>query len=82
VTRLGGPPLKKKGFFQRAETTYSMTENLGGLAEDTSATSHSEGFVTMIRLHGARLPPTIRSPRGSDEASAALVVSDAAQTSA
>lgn len=50
---LGGPRLKKKGFFPRAETAYSMTENLGGVpgywAEDTSAMSHGEGFVTMIQ---------------------------------
>ena len=50
---LGGPRLKKKGFFLRAETAHSMTENLGGVpgywTEDTSAMSHGEGFVTMIQ---------------------------------
>lgn len=50
---LGGPRLRKKGFFLRAETAFAMTENLGGVpgywAEDTSAMSHGEGFVTMFR---------------------------------
>ncbi len=50
---LGGPRLKKKGFFLRAETAFSMTEQLGGVpgywAEDTSAMSHGEGFVTVFR---------------------------------
>ncbi|MFD7161592.1 ATP-binding cassette domain-containing protein [Kribbella sp. NPDC059898] len=50
---LGGPRLKKKGFFLRAETAFSMTENLGGVAgyweDDTSAMSHGEGFVTMVQ---------------------------------
>ncbi|MFI5736096.1 ATP-binding cassette domain-containing protein [Kribbella sp. NPDC051587] len=49
---LGGPRVKKKGFFLRAETAFSMTENLGGVGgyweADTSAMSHGEGFVTMI----------------------------------
>lgn len=49
---LAGPRLKRKGFFLRAETAFSMTENLGGVpgywAEDTSAMSHGEGFVTMF----------------------------------
>lgn len=51
---LGGPRLKKKGFFLRAETAFSMTENLAGVpgywAEDTSAMSHGEGFVTVFRM--------------------------------
>lgn len=50
---LSGPRLKKKGFFLRAETALSMTEHLGGVpgywADDTSAMSHGEGFVTVIR---------------------------------
>lgn len=50
---LGGPRLKKKGFFLRAETAFGMTEQLGGVpgywAEDTSAMSHGEGFVTVFR---------------------------------
>src|SRR5262249_38892123 len=44
---MAGPQLKKKGFFLRAETAFSMTERLGGVpgywAEDTSAMSHGEG---------------------------------------
>jgi predicted ATPase len=50
---LGGPRLKKKGFFLRAETAFSMTENVGGVpgywADDTSMMSHGEGFVTMFQ---------------------------------
>ena len=50
---LAGPRLKKKGFFLRAETAFSMTEHLSGVpgywAEDTSAMSHGEGFVTVFR---------------------------------
>ncbi|WP_131784866.1 ATP-binding cassette domain-containing protein [Protofrankia symbiont of Coriaria ruscifolia] len=50
---LGGPRLKKKGFFLRAETAFAMTENLGGVpgywAEDTSRMSHGEGFTTIFR---------------------------------
>jgi predicted ATPase len=50
---LGGPRLKKKGFFLRAETAFPMTENLGGVpgywAEDTSRRSHGEGFLTVFR---------------------------------
>ncbi|MGV9311243.1 AAA family ATPase [Streptomyces sp. NPDC003691] len=50
---LAGPRSKKKGFFLRAETAFDMTENLGGVpgywAEDTSAMSHGEGFLTMFR---------------------------------
>lgn len=49
---LGGPRLRKKGFFLRAETAFSMTENLGGVpgywAEDTAALSHGEGFVAVF----------------------------------
>lgn len=50
---LSGPRLKKKGFFLRAETAFALTENLGGVpgywAEDTSAMSHGEGFLTVFR---------------------------------
>lgn len=50
---LAGPRRAKKGFFLRAETAFDMTENLGGVpgywAEDTSAMSHGEGFLTMFR---------------------------------
>lgn len=50
---LGGPRLKKKGFFLRAETAFSLTENLSGVpgywAEDTSTMSHGEGFVMVFR---------------------------------
>lgn len=50
---LGGPRLKKKGFFLRAETAFSMTENLGGVpgywSDDTSTMSHGEGFVAVFR---------------------------------
>jgi predicted ATPase len=50
---LGGPRLKKKGFFLRAETAFSMTENLGGVRgyweEDTASMSHGEGFLAVFR---------------------------------
>lgn len=54
------PPTRKRGFFLRAETAFDMTENLGGVAgywaDDTSAMSHGEGFLTifqaMFRDHG------------------------------
>lgn len=50
-TRL--PAKRKKGFFLRAETAFSMTENLGGVGgywdEDTSALSHGEGFLAIFR---------------------------------
>ncbi|MEU3600260.1 ABC transporter [Streptomyces sp. NPDC006798] len=50
---LAGPRKNKKGFFLRAETAFDMTENLGGVhgywAEDTSAMSHGEGFLTVFR---------------------------------
>jgi len=50
---LSGPRSKKKGFFLRAETAFSMTENLGGVpgywAEDTSRQSHGESFWTIFR---------------------------------
>lgn len=50
---LAGPRKNKKGFFLRAETVFDMTENLGGVpgywAEDTSAMSHGEGFLTVFR---------------------------------
>lgn len=50
---LAGPRLKKKGFFLRAETAFSMTENLGGVPgywdEDTAAMSHGEGFLAVFR---------------------------------
>lgn len=49
-TRL--PPTRKKGFFLRAETAFSMTENLGGVGgywdEDTSSMSHGEGFLAIF----------------------------------
>ncbi len=49
---LGGPRLKKKGFFLRAETAFAMTERLGGVPgywdEDTSAMSHGEGFLVVF----------------------------------
>lgn len=50
---LAGPRLKKKGFFLRAETAFSMTENLGGVpgywAENTAQLSHGEGFLAVFR---------------------------------
>nr|WP_042178472.1 AAA family ATPase [Kibdelosporangium sp. MJ126-NF4]CEL13198.1 Putative ABC iron siderophore transporter, fused permease and ATPase domains [Kibdelosporangium sp. MJ126-NF4]CTQ98888.1 Putative ABC iron siderophore transporter, fused permease and ATPase domains [Kibdelosporangium sp. MJ126-NF4] len=50
---LAGPRLKKKGFFLRAETAFSMTENLGGVAgywdENTAEMSHGEGFLAVFR---------------------------------
>lgn len=50
---LAGPRLKKKGFFLRAETAFSMTENLGGVAgywdEKTAEMSHGEGFIAVFR---------------------------------
>ncbi|MQA11929.1 MAG: AAA family ATPase [Pseudonocardiaceae bacterium] len=50
---LGGPRAKKKGFFLRAETAVSMTEQLGGVPgywdDDTSTMSHGEGFLTIFR---------------------------------
>ncbi|GAA2778792.1 AAA family ATPase [Crossiella cryophila] len=49
---LSGPRVKKKGFFLRAETAFSMTENLGGVPgywdEDTAALSHGEGFLAVF----------------------------------
>jgi predicted ATPase len=49
---LGGPRLKKKGFFLRAETAFDMTENLGGVpgywADDTTEMSHGESFLTVF----------------------------------
>lgn len=45
---MGGPRQKKKGFFLRAETAFSMTENLGGVPgyweDNTAEMSHGEGF--------------------------------------
>ncbi|MGI9003544.1 MAG: AAA family ATPase [Pseudonocardia sp.] len=50
---LGGPRLGKKGFFLRAETAFSMTENLGGVpgywADNTAEMSHGEGFLAVFR---------------------------------
>jgi predicted ATPase len=50
---LGGPRAKKKGFFLRAETAFSMTENLGGVPgywdEDTSSMSHGEGYLAIFQ---------------------------------
>jgi predicted ATPase len=49
---LSGPRLKKRGFFLRAETAFSMTEQLGGVPGywegDTSTMSHGEGFVEVF----------------------------------
>ncbi len=49
---LGGARLKKKGFFLRAETAFSMTENLGGVPgyweENTAEMSHGESFLTVF----------------------------------
>jgi predicted ATPase len=49
---LAGPRLKKKGFFLRAETAFSMTENLGGVPgyweENTAEMSHGEGFLAVF----------------------------------
>ncbi|MGH3941039.1 MAG: AAA family ATPase [Pseudonocardiaceae bacterium] len=49
---LGGPRRKKKGFFLRAETAFSMTENLGGVPgyweDNTAEMSHGEGFLTVF----------------------------------
>lgn len=50
---LGGPRLKKKGFFLRAETAFSMTEKLGGVLgyweDNTAEMSHGEGFAAVFR---------------------------------
>ncbi|MGH3758575.1 AAA family ATPase [Actinophytocola sp.] len=50
---LAGPRLKKKGIFLRAETAFSMTENLGGVPgywdENTAQMSHGEGFLAVFR---------------------------------
>src|SRR5882757_4660116 len=50
---LAGPRLKKKGFFLRAETAFSMTENLGGVpgywTANTAEMSHGEGFLEVFR---------------------------------
>lgn len=50
---LAGPRLRKKGFFLRAETAFSMTENLGGVPgywdDDTAEMSHGEGFLAVFR---------------------------------
>lgn len=50
---LTGPRLKKKGFFLRAETAFSMTQNLGGVPgyweENTAEMSHGEGFLAVFR---------------------------------
>jgi predicted ATPase len=50
---LTGPRLKKKGFFLRAETAFSMTENLSGVpgywTENTADMSHGEGFLEVFR---------------------------------
>ncbi|MET0135425.1 MAG: AAA family ATPase [Kibdelosporangium sp.] len=49
---LGGPRLKKKGFFLRAETAHSMTETFSGRLgywdENTQEMSHGEGFLTVF----------------------------------
>lgn len=50
---LRGPRLRKRGFFLRAETAFSMTENLGGVPgyweDDTAQMSHGEGFLAVFR---------------------------------
>jgi len=50
---LAGPRQGKKGFFLRAETAFSMTENLGGVpgywTENTAEMSHGEGYLTIFR---------------------------------
>lgn len=50
---LGGPRRGRKAFFLRAETAFSMTENLGGVRgfwdDDTSQMSHGEGYLTVLR---------------------------------
>jgi predicted ATPase len=50
---LAGPRLRKKGFFLRAETAFSMTENRCGVpgywAENTAEMSHGEGFLAVFR---------------------------------
>lgn len=50
---MAGPRLKKKGFFLRAETAFSMTENLGGVPgyweDNTAEMSHGEGFLAVFR---------------------------------
>lgn len=50
---LAGPRLRKKGFFLRAETAFSMTENLGGVPgycdDNTAEMSHGEGFLAVFR---------------------------------
>jgi predicted ATPase len=49
---LSGPRLRKRGFFLRAETAFSMTEQLGGVPgywdSDTSTMSHGEGFAEIF----------------------------------
>lgn len=49
---LGGPRRNKKGFFLRAETAFSMTENLGGVPgyweDNTAEMSHGEGFIAVF----------------------------------
>ena len=55
---LGGPRRSKKGFFLRAETAFSMMENLGGVPgyweDNTAEMSHGEGFLAVF---GASLEP-------------------------
>ncbi|WP_041940284.1 MULTISPECIES: AAA family ATPase [Frankia] len=50
---LGGPRARKKGFFLRAETAFTLTENLAGVPgyweEDTRRMSHGEGFLAILR---------------------------------
>ena len=49
---LGGPRRSKKGFFLRAETAFSMMENLGGVPgyweDNTAEMSHGEGFLAVF----------------------------------
>lgn len=48
----GGPRLRRKGFFLRAETAFGVMEAVSGLRgywdEDTSEMSHGEGFLTVF----------------------------------
>lgn len=50
---LSGPRQQKHGFFLRAETAFSMTENLGGVpgywADNTAEMSHGESFFAVFR---------------------------------
>jgi len=49
---LAGPRQKRKGFFLRADTAFSMAENLGGVhgywEDDTAKMSHGESYLVML----------------------------------